>query len=302
MSAIGHAPPPFFNRGPGPLVRLFFFVSASLILLVVDLRFHSLEWIRLSIATAIWPVQRVAWMPIDAAGDVAHYFVRQSALEQQNAKLRHERIEASQSLLRQRHLEDENQRLRILLDMRARQPVTGRVAEIIYAARDPFARRVFIDKGLQHGVRDGQVVVDEKGVLGQVIRSFPLTAEVSLLTDKRQAIPVQVQRNGLRSVLSGAGGGRMELRFLAGSADVKVGDVLVTSGLDGVYLAGLPVARVVKVERDNAYVFARIACEPMAGIEQHGLVLVLESRAALPMLPSGLLAPEKAKSEKPRSR
>lgn len=302
MSALGHAPPPFFNRGPGPLVRLFFFVSASLILLVVDLRFHSLEWIRLGIATAIWPLQRVAWMPINAAGDVAHYFVRQSMLEKQNADLRHERIEASQSLLRQQYLEDENQRLRILLDMRASQPVAGRVAEIIYAARDPFARRVVIDKGLQHGVKDGQAVVDEKGVLGQVVRSFPLTAEVSLLTDKQQAIPIQVQRNGLRSVLSGAGGGRMELRFLANSVDVKVGDVLVTSGLDGVYLAGLPVARVIKVERNSAYTFARITCEPVAGIEQHGLVLVLESRAALPTLPSDLPAPEKAKPGKARSR
>jgi len=283
MSAIGHTPPPFFNRGPGPLVRLFFFVSISLALLVVDLRFHTLEWVRLSLATAIWPLQRAAWLPIEAAEDIGHYFVRQTDLLNQNKILRQQRLEASKLLLRQRYLEEENRRLRELVDMRASLPVEGRLAEIIYAARDPFVHRVFIDKGLQQGIEAGQVVVDEQGVMGQVVRSFPLTAEVSLLTDKQQAIPVVVQRTGLRAILSGTGNGTLEVQFLASSVDVQVGDYLVTSGLDGVYLPGLPVAKVSKVQRDDAYAFARIFCEPVAGIESHSLVLVLAPRPVVPM-------------------
>ena len=138
-----------------------------------------------------------------------------------------------------------------------------------------------IDKGLQQGIAAGQAVVDDLGVIGQVTRVFPLTAEVSLLTDKDQAIPVQVQRNGLRSVLAGAGGGAMELRFLAANAEVQVGDTLITSGLDGIYLPGLPVAKISKIDRDNSFAFARITCEPVAGVERHGLALVLGNRPAM---------------------
>ena len=224
-------------------------------------------------------------MPIDAAGDFGGYFARQSALLKENEELRRSQLSTVNLLLRQQHLEQENMQLRALLDMRARQPVEGRIAEILYAARDPFSRREIIDKGLQHGISAGQAVVDDVGVIGQVVRVFPLTAEVLLLTDKDQAIPVELQRNGLRAVLAGAGAGMMELRFLAANAEVQVGDVLVTSGLDGVYLPGLPVAKVIKIDRDSSYSFARITCAPLAGVERHGLALVLGGRTALPPQP-----------------
>ena len=297
MSVVGHAPPPFFKRGPAPLVRLVFFVSLCVILLVADLRFHTLEWARLAVATLAWPLQRITWMPIDAAGDFGAYLARQSGLLQENEELRRRQLGVANLLLRQQHLEQENMRLRALLDMRARQPVEGRIAEILYAARDPFSRRVIIDKGIQHGISAGQAVVDDVGVIGQVVRVFPLTAEVLLLTDKEQAIPVEVQRNGLRAILAGAGAGMMELRFLAANADVQAGDILMTSGLDGVYLPGLPVARVVNIDRDNSYSFARISCAPLAGVERHGLALVLGARTALPPQPDDApsLAAEKGR-------
>ncbi len=285
MSVVGHAPPPFFKRGPAPLVRLAFFVTLSLVLLIADLRFHTLEWARLAVATAAWPLQRATGMPIDAAGDFGAYLSRQTTLLRENEDLRRRQLGTANLLLRQEHLERENKRLRALLDMRTRQPVEGRIAEILYAARDPFSRRVIIDKGSQHGIAAGQAVVDDIGVIGQVTRVFPLTSEVLLLTDKEQAIPVEVQRNGLRAVLAGAGGGMMELRFLAANAEVQVGDVLVTSGLDGVYLPGLPVAKVVKIDRDSSHSFARITCAPLAGVERHGLALVLGGRTALPPQP-----------------
>lgn len=283
MSVVGHSPPPFFKRGPAPLARLFFFVSLSLVLLVADLRFHTLEWARLAAATLLWPLQRIAYLPVDAGNDLGDYFSSVRTLKTENEALRTRQLATANLLLRQENLDQENRRLRALLDMKERQPAEGRVAEILYAARDPFSRRVIIDKGTQAGVEAGQAVIDELGVIGQVTRTFPLTSEVTLLTDKDQVIPVQVQRSGLRAILAGEGAGAMELRFLATNADVQPGDILVTSGLDAVYLPGLPVAKVVKIDRDNSFSFARIACEPLAGVERHGQVLVLGRRIVPPL-------------------
>lgn len=295
MSVAGHAPPPFFRRGLAPVARLIFFIALSLALLITDLRFRTLEWVRLGVATAAWPLQRVAYLPIDAGGDMSNYFSRLSSLIGENERLRQRQLNTANLLLRQKHLEDENRRLRVLMEMKERHPVEGRIAEILYAARDPFARRVIIDKGAQQGIEAGQAVVDEIGVIGQVVRVFPLTSEVSLLTDKEQAIPIQVQRNGLRAVLEGAGAGVMELRFLATNAEVEVGDVLITSGLDGVYLPGLPVAKVIEIDRSNSGSFSRIRCAPLAGVERRGLVLVMGSRTGLPERPEEPEADKKTK-------
>ncbi|MDT3737411.1 MAG: rod shape-determining protein MreC [Denitratisoma sp.] len=282
MSVVGHQPPPFFKRGPAPLARLVFFVTLSLALLVLDLKYRYLEMARQGVAVALYPLQRAAYTPVDLYGQFSDYFSSLAAVQRENAQLKRKELESANWLLRQQHLELENQRLRELLDMKARQPVSGTLAEILYAARDPFSRRIIVDKGSQHGIVAGQAVVDEAGVLGQVTRTYPLQSEVTLVTDKNQAVPVRIVRNGLRTVLFGASGGQLELRFLAANADVQPGDVLVTSGLDGIYQPGLPVARVVRVDRDAAYSFARILCEPVAGVEKHGQVLVLGLREALP--------------------
>ncbi|MDE2598210.1 MAG: rod shape-determining protein MreC [Rhodocyclaceae bacterium] len=278
MSVVGHTPPPFFKRGVAPLARLAIFVSLSLFLLIVDLRFRTLDMLRATIATVIYPLQQLAYRPVEFAGGAGKYFSSLATLQSENAELRDRQLATANRLLRQENLELENRRLRELLDMRDRQPTQGQVADVLYAARDPFSRRIIIDKGMQNDISAGQVVVDDVGVVGQITRVFPLISEVTLLTDKNQAIPVQVQRNGLRAVLAGAGSGRMELRFLAANAEVEPGDILVTSGLDGVYLPGLPVAKVDKIDRDAAYTFARILCEPIAGVERNGQVLVLAPR------------------------
>lgn len=283
MSVVGHPPPPFFKRGPAPLARLAFFVILSLALLVLDLKYRYLEQVRHGIAVVLYPLQRAAHTPVDLYEQFGAYFSSLTAVQRENVQLKRKELESANWLLRQQHLELENQRLRELLDMKARQSVSGTLAEILYTARDPFSRRVIVDKGSQHGVAVGQAVVDEIGVLGQVTRVYPLQSEVTLVTDKNQAVPVKILRNGLRSVLFGASGGGLELRFLAANADVKVGDLLVTSGLDGVYLPGLPVAQVLRVDRDAAYSFAHIVCEPAAGVEKHGQVLILGLREALPL-------------------
>jgi rod shape-determining protein MreC len=278
MSVVGHPPPPFFRRGPAPLARFVFYVAVSLVLIVVDIRFRYLELLRQAVAVITYPLEQVAFAPVQGLRTVGGYFSSVSLLQEQNTDLRRQQVQDAAALLRQRQLEEENHRLRGLLDMKERQPAKGVVAEIVYGARDPFSRRVIIDKGGRQGIGAGQAVVDEAGVIGQVTRVFPLQSEVTLITDKNQAVPIQVVRNGLRGVLYGAGEGMLELRFLAANADVQIGDELVTSGLDGVFLPGLPVARVSSVERDTAFVFARILCAPVGGVEQHGLALVLGPR------------------------
>jgi rod shape-determining protein MreC len=285
MSVVGQLPPPFFKRGPAPLARLAFFLALSLLVLVLDLRFHTLELSRQAVAIFAYPLQRLAYAPVEASDNVGQYFSSLATVQQENTALRRQQLDTANKLLRQEHLELENQRLRALLDMKQRQSVPSQVAEILYAARDPFARRMIVDKGTQQGIAGGQIVVDEQGVIGQVTRAFPMLSEITLITDKDQAVPVQIVRNGLRSVIFGAGAGGLELHFLAANADVQIGDVLVTSGLDGVYLPGLPVAKVVRVDRDTTYAFARILCQPIAGVERHDQVLVLGQGEALPPQP-----------------
>lgn len=285
MSVAGHEPPPFFKRGPAPVARLVFFVALSVALLIGDVRFKALERVRMGLATAVWPLQQVAYLPIGAGQEIATYLTRLSSVLAENQRLVTQQLHDAGLLLRQRHLEDENKRLRALLDMREKLPAEGKVAEILYSARDPFSRRVIIDKGSQQGIAEGQAVADDVGVIGQVVRVFPLTAEVALLTDNEQSIPVMVERNGLRAVLTGAGPGAMEVNFLAANAEIEPGDVLVTSGLDGIFLPGLPVAKVSKIDRDSSFAFARILCTPLGGVERHGLVLVLGSLPPQPERP-----------------
>jgi rod shape-determining protein MreC len=201
-------------------------------------------------------------------------------------------------MLRMQQLEAENSRLRRLLSVKERQSAGGQVARILYSARDPFSRRVIVDKGQQDKVSAGLPVVDDAGIVGQVTRVYPFMSEVALITDKDQAIPVQIVRNGLRSVVFGLGDGQLELRFMPANADVQKDDLLVTSGLDGIFLPGFPVARVVQVERDTAYSFARILCVPLAGVENFGEVMVLAAREALAPRPEPSEAVEGAPEEK----
>src|SRR5262245_14298243 len=273
-----HTPPPFFSRGPAPLVRLAFFASLSLALLVLDARFRYTENLRSVIALAVYPLQVLATLPTELGERVVGYFTSQSQLREENAELRAKLLGASQAAQRFDSARAEADELRRLIGAGQRLKLEATPAEILYNGRDPYARKVVIDKGTTQGVHAGSPVIDEAGVIGQVTRAHTLTSEVTLLTDKDQAIPVQVVRNGLRAVAFGAGSsGMLELRFMATNAEIQNGDRLVTSGIDGTYPAGLPVATVARVERDAAYAFAKIACQPAAGVESGRYVLVLKS-------------------------
>ncbi|MFV5215771.1 rod shape-determining protein MreC [Azonexus caeni] len=285
MAGSDHAPPPFFKRGPAPLALLTFYVALSLALFFVDLRLRSLDLLRQTVALITDPIQRVAQMPgglVDNAGD---YLRGLDKLLEENRSLKQAQLQTAPNLLRLEQLESENDRLRKLLAVKEREPARGEVARIMYTARDPFTRRIVIDKGQQSGIVAGQPAIDEAGVVGQVTRVFPFSAEITLITDKDQTVPVQVVRSGQRSVVFGLGSGELELRYIPANADIREGDLLVTSGLDGVYLAGFPVAKVVSIERDNSYAFARIRCAPIAAVENFGEVLVLAPRASQPPPP-----------------
>ncbi len=285
MAGINHAPPPFFKQGPAPLALLTFYIAISLAIFVVDLRFRSLELLRQSIALVVDPVQRVAQTPGSLVDYAATYLQGLQALQKENSELKHAQLSTAPNLQRLAQLEAENDRLRKLLTVKEREKANGQVAQILYTARDPFSRKVIVDKGQQSGITAGQPAIDETGVVGQVTRVFPFSAEITLITDKDQAVPIQVVRNGQRSVVFGLGNGQLELRYMPANADIQVGDLLVTSGLDGVYLPGFPVAKVVNIERDSAYSFARIFCVPIAGVENFGEVMVLDPRTPLPAAP-----------------
>lgn len=284
---MDYQPPPFFSRGPAPLVRLGFFVSLAVLLMVLDARFRYAESIREIAALLVYPLQRVALAPSELLGAAADFFTTQVALKQENDRLKTRDLLEASDLLTLESLRAENAQLRRLFDARERLPHPATLAEILYQGRDPFSRKVIIDKGSQQGIEAGQAVIDDIGVVGQVTRVHPWIAEVTLVTDKEQRTPVEVVRNGLRAVVYGGGDkGTLDLSYTATNADVQADDLLVTSGIDGTYPPGLPVAKVSKIERDAAYSFAKITCVPTAGTDQNRQVLVLSREANLPAPPT----------------
>ena len=298
-----HPPPPFFLRGPAPLVRLAFFASLSLTLLVLDARFRYAESIRGVLALAAYPIQQAARLPVALAEGVAGYFASQSQLRTENEDLRARLLASAQGARRFESAAAEASHLRRLIGAAERSERKSMPAEILYSGRDPYARKVILDRGAQHGARPGSPVVDEIGVIGQLTRAHAFVSEVTLLTDKDQAIPVEVLRNGLRAIAFGGGAsGLLELRYMAANADVESGDQLVTSGLDGTYPPGLPVASVVRVERDATSTFARVLAQPSAGIERGHYALVLSAEARLPAYPEAAAEGKGAKSRRARKK
>ncbi len=276
----------FFNRGPSGWARLVFFSVLSLLLLFVDARYQYLESTRQVIAVVIYPFQRLTALPGEMLGGINSYFSLQHHLLGENAQL-HLQHDADAAQLQQlQTLRAENAQLHALLELKQRADYTMQAAQIAYVERDIFKRKLFVDKGAQANVQAGQAVVDNIGVVGQVTRVYPWLSEVTLVTDKDNAVPIQLVRNGLRAVVFGSGNiSELELRYQPINADIQVGDELVTSGMDGTYPPALPVAKVARIERDTAYPFAHIVCVPLAGVDRHRALLIVSSVPPLPELP-----------------
>jgi rod shape-determining protein MreC len=281
-----HQPPPFFRTGPSATARLLIFSTLSLALIVADARLKYLDTVRQIASVVIYPLQRLAGTPASIFQRASEFFVTNSSLRTENIRLTQETLQQMSQLQQLGALQSENEQLRRLVNARARVPARTSLAEILYAARDPFSRKVVIDQGSQNDVQAGQPVIDGVGVIGQITRVYPWLSEVTLITDKGHLVPVLNTRNGLRAVLAGTGNdGAVELKFVPLNADFETGDQLVTSGIDGVYPAGLPVAQVSNVERNAAFLFARIICKPLAGVTSHTQVLVVHPQQSVPERP-----------------
>ncbi|WP_377159146.1 rod shape-determining protein MreC [Roseateles sp. UC29_93] len=276
LGTLDRNPPPLFREGPSALTKLAFCAALAVFLMVADSRFQVTAPARAGLALALHPLQRALLAPVDAweqAGDYARGMEKATEAENQ---ARQQLASQAVILSRAAQLQAENTRLRALLELREALPVKGLAAEVLYEAPDPFSRRIIIDRGGHGGVRLGAPVVNDAGVLGQVTRVYPLSAEVTLLTDRDATIPVLNTRTQQRGVAYGGERGVMELRFIAANADIKPGDALATSGLDGLYPPGLPVAKVAEVERRGDTSFARVGLAPISQPDSARHVLVLE--------------------------
>jgi rod shape-determining protein MreC len=302
LGTLDRTPPPFFRQGPSSLTKLSFCSALAVFLMIADGRFSITQPIRATVATMLYPLQRALLMPVEVIGDGRDYLgglAHAVAAEQQ---ARGELARLSERAQRTEQLSEENARLRALLELRPTIDVRSQPAEVLYEAADPYSRKVIIDRGVTHNVVLGSPVVNESGVLGQVTRVYLQSSEVTLLTDRDAAIPVLNSRTQVRSAAFGGGSGGvglLEMRFMAGNADVQVGDVLTTSGVDGVYPPGLKVASVAKIDRKIDSGFARIVLQPTAQSDCVRHVLVLEPTGArLPPRPQAA-ASEGAAASKP---
>ncbi|MDB5750247.1 MAG: mreC [Ramlibacter sp.] len=279
LGTLDRTPPPFFKQGHSAISKLMVFSALALFLMVADTRFKITQPVRTAVAAVLFPLQWVAMRPVLAARYAGDYFGglhnARTTEEESRRKLILQALRANQV----DQLALENSQLRKLLALRQRLTTPSTAAEVLYDAADPYTRKVIIDKGMVHSIQAGSPVIDESGVLGQVTRVHPLISEVTLVTDREQVIPILNTRTGARGIAYGDAGthgsGGLELRYMAANADVQAGDLLTTSGVDGVYPPGIPVAKVEKVERRPDSAFARISCAPQAlvGGARHVMVL-----------------------------
>ena len=285
LDSLDRSPPPFFRVGLAPLTKLIFFSALSLLLMFGDKQLQFTKPLRAGLSTLILPVQWLVLQPGEVLSVIGTYF---QSLNQAQKNLKAAELKILQQSLRSQQVEQlqiENQNLRLLMDLQASIAVSFQTAEVLFDVPDPYNQRIVIDRGQLKNVALGSPVIDAGGVVGQVTRVYPLTSEVTLLTDRDQSIPVLNSRTGARNITSGdvmAGQPMIELKFVPASADVKVGDFLTTSGIDGVYPAGLQVARISHIERRVDISFARIHASPLAELKgRHVLILQPSASSAL---------------------
>ena len=283
LGTLDRTPPPFFRQGPSALSKLTVFSALALFLMVADVRLRITQPLRATLAQVLYPAQWLIMQPVTAVREAGGYFQSLQSAQRAEKQVREKLGLQSQKANQVEQLLLENRRLRQLMELRERVATPSQLAQVLYDSADPFSRKIVLDKGLRHGIGPGSPVIDEGGVLGQVTRVYAAVSEVTLVTDRDQAIPVLNTRTGARGVAFGdisTGSGALELRFMAANSDVQSGDVLATSGVDGVYPPGLPVAVVDKVERRNDSAFARIALRPSAMVAGTSHVMVLQPVSA----------------------
>lgn len=277
LDSLDRSPPPFFRQGLPALSKLVLLGLLSLLLMSADHRLGLSRPIRSAISVALAPMQWLALLPQRAGAALQDYFTGVDEARDAAQQYHTRTIAQAQRLQQAEQLLQENKQLRELLELRNDHTGSAKAVQVLYETADPYSRSIVIDKGALSGIVLGSAVVDVAGVVGQVTRVYPLSSEVTLLTDRDQSIPVLNARTGHRFIAAGDPvtlGGSLELRFVPASADLQDGDLLTTSGIDGVYPAGLQVGRIRQIDRriDNA--FAKVHATPMAQARgRHMLVL-----------------------------
>lgn len=265
-----------FGRGPSLQLRLFITVLLSLAGIVADARFHLFDSVRLYINTFASPMLHLANVPRDVVEEASLQLRSRSDLINDNQQLQQQLFLLRSDLLRMAELSQENRRLRELLGSPVTQDSRKLVARILAVDSDPFVYQVVIDKGIEHHVYEGQPVVNDQGVIGQVVSVGKTSSRVLLITDVSHALPVRVLRNDLRAIASGTGNiNELILKNLPRNADIKEGDILVTSGMGGHFPEGYPVAKVTKFTNEERSPFADIKAEPLATLDRLRYVLLL---------------------------
>ena len=276
MAAFHSDTRPILGRGPSILLRFVFFALLSIGLMWVDQRHRWLESVRYGMAWAAYPFQVLVNSPGAAWDWATESFSTRERLQEENAELEARLREADLRMMRFEALEQENIRLRAMREATASIAERAMVAEIMRVDLNPFRHRVILNKGVRNGVFKGQPLLDAKGVFGQITRAGPFSAEAILISDSEHAIPVQVNRNGLRTIAVGTGDlSRLSLPFLPINADIRKGDLLVTSGLDEVFPAGYPVAVVTEVDQSPGQTLATISARPAAALDRDREVLLV---------------------------
>ena len=293
--------PDLFSRGPSALARLAFYCVLAVACIVVDYRFHQLDAFRKAVSIVIYPMQEIASIPGWLISSAEEALNSQHNLQAENETLRQRLLQQAGRVQQSRALQSQMDTLSQLLNLRQQQPATGIVAEIIAVAHNPFVQKIVIRANAEDDIRAGSPVISVEGLVGQVTTVNPFNDEVTLITDKNQALPVMVLRNGLRVMAFGNGEpGTLSLPYLPVGSDIQAGDQLVTSGIDGTYPAGLSVATIKNVERDSVSAFAHVQCVPTAAVFSHRYVLVLNSAQApednLPSLDQPAEAPGSARA------
>ncbi|MBD9457350.1 rod shape-determining protein MreC [Pseudomonas sp. PDM05] len=269
---------PLFAKGPSLGVRLLVLVVLSVALMVVDARFALLKPVRSQMSLVLMQTYWITDLPQRLFQGVASQFGSRTELVAENEKLKTENLLLQGRMQKLAALTEQNVRLRELLNSSALVNEKVEVAELIGMDPNPFTHRIIINKGERDGVVLGQPVLDARGLMGQVVELMPYTSRVLLLTDTTHSIPVQVNRNGLRAIASGTGNPeRLELRHVADTADIKEGDLLVSSGLGQRFPAGYPVATVKEVIHDSGQPFAIVRAVPTAALNRSRYLLLVFS-------------------------
>lgn len=264
-----------FARRLGPTARLLIWLAVGVSCVVVDVRYHALDGLRTGFSMLLLPVREMMRAPSDVAAELGGFFTRHRLLQNERDALLAERARLAIGANAAQELVRENVELRALLQMQTRPGQQVVHAALLYQGHDWFAQRIMLDQGEQAGMRSGLPVVDASGLVGQVSRVYPGSSEVTLVSSPEQLTPVFVERTGQRGLAAGSGRGQLELRYMPTHADIRPGDRLLTSGIDRVYPAGVPVARVSRVSRPQSSPYLRVECEPLAGLDRARAVLVL---------------------------